>query len=371
MIIYGTGTYTLRRFAPNELGLFDSSFNGFEFLVLKRYAHLYWIPVFPIGTVYALKQPNSSDKYEVSDEGLKSLMKQQPVSLWWHSLAFAGPLLLILGLTFNNVQSQFQQAASEKAMAAQIETRTKVLSDTASLRPYASQFKNILNCFEKSESEKPLHVDKIDTSENKMFPLIIKCFAASRDTTIPYNTQNILISKPDLSFIPSHNNNNTSTSLEYYYENCFVHNKLSDRELLKWYYSGFKQAPPTQSGYDVTDVKAFNERLAQYKYIANVFVTGYAEPSLEIREKRFHSGYISAKVVVCEIGSNKTIEKYDIIASNSDSLSFTSFNNREVNSADINSRLESNLIHNLNREVEVSLRLLERKNIKQLASLPF
>jgi hypothetical protein len=369
MIVFGTGSYTLQRFAASDFGLFNNGFSDVELVVLKRYAHLYWIPVFPLETLYAAKKQGSSDKYEISDESLKQLLQAQPISFWKHLLAFAGPLLLILGFTYYNMQDSFRHAASEKAQKAGIVERAKALSDTTALRPFANQFISIVNCLEKSEMEKPLHIEKIDTSTDKILRLVIKCLSTSRDTTIPYGKENVLISRPNLDFMSSYEQpvSKEESLFDYYYLNCFQSYNLTDSGVLKWYQSNFKNSPPIDEGYTGTSIKAINERLAQFKYIVNTHITGYAEPSIDPSKERFNSGYISAKVVVYEVGTHKLIEKYDIIATNSESISFMRRQNESVSSPDMKSRLQSDLSMKINQAVRVSLRIETEKQI----SLPF
>jgi hypothetical protein len=358
MIVYGTGTYTLKRFESTDAALQNTGLMGVKYLILQRYAHLYWIPIFPIGTLHAIEKQGSSDKYEVSDQNLMRLMQTTPIPFWKHLLAFAGPLLLILGFGYYNIQNNLESAAYVKAEKTQKEERAKILADTASLRPYANQFMSIISCLEKSELEKPLHIEKIDTNQKEIILLFIKCFAANRDTTIQYSNENTLISMPDLGFMESEYQaeSNESNVFDYYFNHCFtLHNDLDDKEVLRWYQSGLKAALPISNRN--TNLKDLNQYLSKSKYVANVHITGYAAPSIMSQKNSYNAGYMSAKVVVYEAATRKLVEKYDIISTNSESISFMQRDNQAVSGSDFNNRLESDLRSNLNKQIRVSLRL--------------
>jgi hypothetical protein len=352
-IIYGTGTYTMKRFSASDLGIMSSDLDGYEFHIMKRYAHLYWIPIFSLGTLYVTSKPGSSDKYEVS-EGLKNVMQAHDVPFWKHLGAFALPLIAILGYSYFQVQESAENARYQQSYNAKMAETTQAMADTAALRPYANQFIALLSCLEKSEEEKIVPVKKIDTTESKIFVLMLKCLTTDRDTTIPYTRENTFICTPHLdanskTLQAAEEGDLLQRNKKYFYSN--------DMSILQWYYSGFKDAPPSNDAYRVDNINKINATLNQYKYIATIRYTGFAHPSLDIANERFQAGYILAKIYVYEVASKKLVEKYEILSSNSESISYRSRKGESISSTDMDSRLMTDLQRNLHHQILVSLRL--------------
>ena len=97
MIIYGHNNFLIKSIDAEQLGMnLDPSWNGVKFQIRQRYAHLFWIPFFPIGKLWAIKKPGSSDLFDMPDE-IRNFIEQKYQGQYktpWYSYS-----LLLLGLT--------------------------------------------------------------------------------------------------------------------------------------------------------------------------------------------------------------------------------------------------------------------------------
>lgn len=68
MIVFGQNHFKIKSFTQEELGLpRQENLGNIDIQVRQRYAHLFWIPFFPIGKVYGFKRPGDSNLYELPD----------------------------------------------------------------------------------------------------------------------------------------------------------------------------------------------------------------------------------------------------------------------------------------------------------------
>ena len=361
-IVYGSGTYTMQRFTPSELGLFDSSFEGYEFSIVRKYAHLYWLPLFPIGTLYAVKKPGEKDKYEVTDPSLISMMQEHKMPFWKHLGGFALPLIAVAGFFLYNANERFEDYKSEKAYSVQMEETKQIIADTAALRPAANQFKNLLNCLELTELEKLPKVRKIDTSSTKLLMLLLDCMTAKRDTNILYTKENTFICSPKISYLDEKKETEEfQSNLILKHKDWFIYNNLSSVAVLNWYNTNFTEKLADVQSYDLKPINVVLDRL---KYFAKANTIGFVRPSFDKKANRFHSGYVLIQTVVYEIETSKIVDKFDMLFGSSESISFSSHG--EIDSKEeIDNRLEHDLIGNFHEELMMSLRITDREKSKK------
>lgn len=361
-IVFGSGTYTMQRFTPSELGLFDSSFEGYEFSIVRKYAHLYWLPLFPIGTLYAVKKPGEKDKYEVTDPNLISLMQQHKLPFWKHLGCFALPLLLVSGFILYIANTFVDDYKFQSAYNAQIAAVNHTMADTAALRPAANQFRNLVYLLELTDLEKIPKLKKIDTSRTQLFMLLLDCINAKRDTTIRYTKENTFICDLPANLVTGTTEfDRIESNLLVKYSSLFHCNNLDNIEVLSWYKSNFTRTTPNIQGYVLTEVKEMNKNLNNFKYFVKANAKGLAYPTFNFDINRFSSGYILADITVYEIGPNKVVDKFDMLFGNSESISFTQNPNESSSKTVILQNLQQDLLRNYHDELMVSLRITERK----------
>jgi len=99
MIIYGRNSFNAKTVELSELGIHSDVPGVVRFELRQQYAHLYWIPFFPIGSQWCVRK--TDDKlYEVNAELLPALNALPRKKVGW--IAFLGPILLGAGfLLFN------------------------------------------------------------------------------------------------------------------------------------------------------------------------------------------------------------------------------------------------------------------------------
>jgi hypothetical protein len=90
MILWGTNSYTLKTFKPEDLGLYTNEYDKYTFQISQNYFHLYFIPLIPTGTTYSFKKHGSNDKFH-APESFRSLMMQHSVPFWHRLGAWAIP----------------------------------------------------------------------------------------------------------------------------------------------------------------------------------------------------------------------------------------------------------------------------------------
>jgi len=66
MIVFGHGNFVIKKYKYDELGFPPGSdWEGVSFQVRQRYAHLFWIPFFPLAKLWVIKKPGDSNLYEM------------------------------------------------------------------------------------------------------------------------------------------------------------------------------------------------------------------------------------------------------------------------------------------------------------------
>ncbi len=105
MIVFGTNNFRIKKFTIDQVGSeFDEGWEGVLFEVRQRYFHLFWIPFFPIGKIFTIKKPGSSDKYEMPPSFIKVIEEKygDQIGTPWYAyfLLIAGLLLGVYSLIF-------------------------------------------------------------------------------------------------------------------------------------------------------------------------------------------------------------------------------------------------------------------------------
>ncbi len=97
MIVFGHNSFVIKRISPGEVGLFTEEWIGAQIHLRQKYAHLYYIPVFPIGQVWVVRK--NKVNYELNDDIKEVLEKKYPHRV--HIGAFALFILLAaIGIIF-------------------------------------------------------------------------------------------------------------------------------------------------------------------------------------------------------------------------------------------------------------------------------
>ena len=117
MIIFGHYSTVYKSFTANDLNISEAGARGIEFQVRQRHAHVFWIPIFPIGKIYAIKRPGDSNKYEMPVDIQMLIQQQQEISTPWYSfsLFFLAALVGLFFITQNKFQDiKYENYSYEK-----------------------------------------------------------------------------------------------------------------------------------------------------------------------------------------------------------------------------------------------------------------
>jgi hypothetical protein len=137
-IVFGHGHFRIKKVQPHEVGLFDKEFNNITFDLQQKYAHLYWIPFFPLGKVWTVNKGDGK-KYVCHPE-VEQMLDQNP-GRGGKTAIFAWSGFLAIGLAFI-IFSAFEKVShiqGQKRYAAQFTQAAQDLSeqiDSASADDY-------------------------------------------------------------------------------------------------------------------------------------------------------------------------------------------------------------------------------------------
>jgi hypothetical protein len=124
MIVFGKNKYLLKSFKPSEFGLPTDPNDTDLIVVYQRYAHLYFIPLFSLGKIWALKRGDAL--FELTPEFQQFIHAVNPkLPSGW--LAFSWFWLLLVGgciFKINGCSEEKRYANAEKT--AFIQTQTKL-----------------------------------------------------------------------------------------------------------------------------------------------------------------------------------------------------------------------------------------------------
>lgn len=124
-IVFGHNNFVIKRVDPKELGLEDNpQLKNAEIQLIQRYAHLYFIPVFPIGRDWIIRRDGIS--YEATRQMQIILHNKYPFRV--HIGAFALPLLAILGVFIFMIYEKVSRYQGEIRYANELEKKGTLLT---------------------------------------------------------------------------------------------------------------------------------------------------------------------------------------------------------------------------------------------------
>ncbi len=102
MIVFGWNSILLLKILAHEAGFAQPNENvDYHIEIRQKYFHLMWIPFFPIGKMYALRQHADNELYNLTPEALTALQQRfvAPKAPWYtYSLFILIALLIISGI---------------------------------------------------------------------------------------------------------------------------------------------------------------------------------------------------------------------------------------------------------------------------------
>jgi hypothetical protein len=298
MILFGWNNYRLTSVQPHELGVQASANADMSIEYRQKYFHLFFIPVFPLGKFWAVRQ--AGQLYEPSAqlrERLESMQLRSKNGIW----AWTGILLAVAVSFFYNISSKLDHIAYQKESAANSAVLAAFFKNEKKTAPLASKMHAINYFTDSCINDEAYEKKKIDTSMGPMLKLYMTVFASQRDSLVGYNRKNTLVfsyinHKKDKSYLPDDN----------------IKKALEDGE---W------------KGYaDTASVFGSLQQLKDYKYLLVLKEINRFNPT--VQKEGFSSGVSLADAAIINIDDRKIEHRFRVIAANSDSVSHFSFRRR-------------------------------------------
>ncbi|SHG56125.1 hypothetical protein SAMN04488109_0832 [Chryseolinea serpens] len=162
MIVFGHNSFLLNACKPSQLGLPPELDKQFTIERRQRYFHLFWIPFFGIGKIWALRKPGDSNLYKPTTElenVLNALPFQEKTPWYTFALFF---IILAGGIIFSiseKVNSYQRGKSQERYMADKNEGLAKAI---ASPRPF--QYYDMLD----KASNSPFYLKVVSSDQNSI-----------------------------------------------------------------------------------------------------------------------------------------------------------------------------------------------------------
>ncbi len=167
MVVFGHGSFSIKKYNPANLKIpSNSGWEGVTIEIRQRYAHLFWIPFFPIGKLYGLKKPGEKDLYEMPEDlktHIKTHFSSELKTPWYSwSLFYIGALV---GLFFwvSDLRSSHRNKNSSK----EYEARQELMIEYPTTGDYYHLSKNYSeNRYYKVVADKGNKIEFITIPEN-------------------------------------------------------------------------------------------------------------------------------------------------------------------------------------------------------------
>jgi len=132
MIVFGWYAFLIKSFTQEQLRIVLQNFEGAQFEVRQKVAHVFWIPIFPIGKQYVMRL--NGEKYEMPGTVISAIKDYEEVKTPWYS--FALPILALvayavftLNIKWENHQYHVRQEVKFEKSVANLEHDLANLTD--------------------------------------------------------------------------------------------------------------------------------------------------------------------------------------------------------------------------------------------------
>jgi hypothetical protein len=93
-LVFGWNSFRQKSYEPHELGLAPQPGIAYTIELRQKYFHLFWIPFFPIGKKWCIRQ--GSKLFELPIEEEERLKNTQSIPAPWYT--YIGTILVVGGL---------------------------------------------------------------------------------------------------------------------------------------------------------------------------------------------------------------------------------------------------------------------------------
>jgi hypothetical protein len=105
MIIFGWNHFLIRQWLPHELGLTHPDEQAdYHVEVRQKYFHVFWIPFFPIGKMWGIRNYADDQLYDIRHDAMAHIEEQnvEPRAPWY---SYSGLIILGLLLTYGMIMA--------------------------------------------------------------------------------------------------------------------------------------------------------------------------------------------------------------------------------------------------------------------------
>lgn len=197
--VFGWYSFRLKTYSAEELQLNPEEWNNGTFEVRQKVAHIFWLPLFSIGKMYAVRKKGKL--YDLPDSVINTIKNKGKVKTPWYS--FFLPIALIVGFIVGGiviyVGESMMRHNNESRDKEQYEASIKIVQkELATLRVNA--YLRIVNTSQYESDDKAVLLKMVGKKDNTYKFLVFEAKIPKRETERYYLYQ----SKPDtLSFSKS------------------------------------------------------------------------------------------------------------------------------------------------------------------------
>lgn len=158
-IVFGQRNFKIREFSSHELGFTNEQHNNFNIEIRQNYFHIYWIPFFGTGKIWAIKK--DGQLYELPAHYIYEIKKRQKIRSPWYTYTL--PILICMGFLIYFLSDQIKERNYEKQRIQYFNESVQVLDNYID-NPAVNEFFTLQDT-------------KEDTEESKMYLKVEKVYA--------------------------------------------------------------------------------------------------------------------------------------------------------------------------------------------------
>jgi len=317
-IVFGWNSYCSKSVYLSELGVLNKEQQDLKIEYRQKYFHLFYIPVFPIGSFWGVKKDGKW--YAIKPELAQSLDPIKPSwkkGLW----AWSAPLLGIAAWIIFSISQGMEERADRNRSEQHKAMLTAFFQDKNKIAPLDQKVKTMNAIIDSSLEKISYEKKKIDTSTDNLINLYLQSRLTQMDTLVGYNEKNTFV-VTEFPGLKEH------------------------REIINEEYRTSLETGVWKSSYgDTSSVFSEIRKLDGYKYI--LLLKEYNRIRPEIEGKAFRSGYSFAKARLFSIETGKEIKNFKLIAGNSDKVSHFSMSGSGSSAGALQSAVEADLNGNV------------------------
>jgi hypothetical protein len=303
MILYGWNNYLLKSVQLQELGIMNAPDPGTRIEYRQKYFHLFFIPVFPLGKFWAVRQ--GGKLYEPAaqlHQALESVKVNTKNWIW----SWTGILLVLGGYFIYNMNAKMEHYNYKKRTEANATVLNAYFKEEKNTAPLASKMHTLNYLVDSCINDEDYEKKKIDTAMNGLLKLYLNILATQKDSLTGYNKENTAV----------------FTCINHQKDRSYLPDENIRKALNEGVWNGYS---------DTSGVFHSLQQLRDYKYL--LVLKEYNRVSPTAQGKTFTPGISLANGIIINIDNKKIEHTFKVMATNSDSVSHYSYSSRGESSS--------------------------------------